>query len=817
MNKKNNLLLIFILVLCFSISPFFAHAEEKDEIENNTQVEEKNEEKLETSEKHMITYVLNGGTCKENECINGEVDDGTVLTKPEDPKLDNHNFVKWCTDENCENEFDFSTEIKDDYTLYAIFEEIKNISLWTDTTSFDYGTASVGFKDNIVKKITIKNTGSKSLTLSISNPTSDGPFASLDFENGKVLAPNEEYEVTLIANPNGNKADTPGEYTGTYVIKGTSEDSEETSVSITAGITIKGPDIKVSYSTHVQNIGWQDYVSNGAQAGTDHKSLRMEAMKIKLENNPYEGNIEYKTHIQDIGWETGFKKNDEMTGTAHRSLRLEAIEVKLTGEVATKYDVYYRVHAQNFGWLGWARNGEQSGTAGYSYRLEAIEIVLVEKDKTFSEYGKTATFYNKKTNTSYTPGKSSSLVSYSTHIQNIGWQHYVSDGATSGTSHQSLRLEGIKIKLVNTPYSGDIEYKTHVQSIGWESKFTKNDQMSGTSRRSLRLEAIMIRLTGTMSELYDVYYRVHVQNLGWLGWARNGEKAGTEGYSFRLEAIEIKVVSKNTTFSEYGQKATYYNGKSGSSYTPNNGDASQGEWKVVNGKTYYIYKDGTKAKYLTKIGGIRYEFSKDGELQHSNVKVVADLSAHNAEHGPINWDLLWSSGEIDELIFRISYSIGMDRQFKNFLAEARRLNIPYSVYIFSTAENESEASTEGKQIVSWYKDLNLNTSMGVFYDLESWYHVSTGHSSNGISVSMYDKIIETFKSELDKAGIKMSVYASKNYAETRFGNYGRSQVGWIAQYASVCQYKGTYRGWQYTSTGSLPGITGNVDLSVFYY
>ena len=53
----------------------------------------------------------------------------------------------------------------------------------------------------------------------------------------------------------------------------------------------------------------------------------------------------------------------------------------------------------------------------------------------------------------------------------------------------------------------------------------------------------------------------------------------------------------------------------------------------------------------------------------------------------------------------------MDKQFKNFLAEARRLNIPYSVYIFSTAENENEASTEGKQIVSWYKDLNLKDKL----------------------------------------------------------------------------------------------------------
>ena len=41
-------------------------------------------------------------------------------------------------------------------------------------------------------------------------------------------------------------------------------------------------------------------------------------------------------------------------------------------------------------------------------------------------------------------------------------------------------------------------------------------------------------------------YRVYVQKLGWLGWARNGESAGTSGYDYRIEAIEVKLVKKNT-------------------------------------------------------------------------------------------------------------------------------------------------------------------------------------------------------------------------------------------------------------------------------
>ena len=148
-----------------------------------------------------------------------------------------------------------------------------------------------------------------------------------------------------------------------------------------------GTEPSIIYQTHVQDVGWQDYVSNGMMSGTQGKSLRLEGIRINLVNKNSSGDIEYRTHIQNIGWESGFKKNNEMSGTSGKSLRLEAIEIKLTGEMAEHYDIYYRVHAQMFGWLGWARNGERAGTAGYSYRLEGIEIKLIPKGETFFGYG----------------------------------------------------------------------------------------------------------------------------------------------------------------------------------------------------------------------------------------------------------------------------------------------------------------------------------------------------------------------------------------------------------------------------------------------
>ena len=234
--------------------------------------------------------------------------------------------------------------------------------------------------------------------------------------------------------------------------------------------------------------------------------------------------------MEGTGWQT-FRKNGVTAGTTGTGKRIEAIKVELTGANKDKYDVYYRVQVESYGWLGWARNGEKCGTEGYGKRVEAINVAIVKKGaKTgLSRSGHFVTQWTGKVN-------------YRTHVQQVGWQNFVSDGAMSGTSGRALRLEGIEIKL-NSDISGGIQYRTHVQRIGWQG-WVSNGAMSGTSGQSLRLEAICIKLTGKAAQTYDVYYRVHVQQFGWLGWAKNGQQSGSAGYSYRLEGIEIRLVKK---------------------------------------------------------------------------------------------------------------------------------------------------------------------------------------------------------------------------------------------------------------------------------
>lgn len=288
-------------------------------------------------------------------------------------------------------------------------------------------------------------------------------------------------------------------------------------------------DKTLTYQTHVQTYGWQSWVSAGEFSGTTGQGKRLEGICIKIQDQEVSGGITYQTHVQTYGWQ-GWKSNGDMAGTSGEGKRLEAIKISLTGDLTKTYDVYYRVHAQTYGWLDWAKNGEASGTAGYGKRLEAIQIVLVAKGDTAPG----------STDRPYVEAQ----VSYRTHVQSYGWLGYVMDGASSGTSGEGKRLEGIQIQNKLTGVSGSIRYRTHVQTYGWENGWKSDNEVSGTSGEGKRLEAIQIELTGDLAKKYDIYYRVHIQTYGWLDWAKNGESAGSEGLGKRLEAIEIVYVKK---------------------------------------------------------------------------------------------------------------------------------------------------------------------------------------------------------------------------------------------------------------------------------
>lgn len=281
---------------------------------------------------------------------------------------------------------------------------------------------------------------------------------------------------------------------------------------------VSADEATIQYSSHVENIGWMDYVKDNETSGTTGKKLQMEALKIKI--NSFNGSIEYSTHVENIGW-MNYVKDNEISGTTGKRYQIEAIKIRLKGEDSDKYDIYYRTHVENIGWTNWVSNDEISGTTGKSLQVEAIQIKLVDKS---DEENRIA-------------------LKYKTYINSSGWQDYVNLGEISGTEGKNKSIDVLNIDLVNlTGYNGDVLYETYNSIDGWTG-YKKQSNDSGSIGK--KIEAVRIKVTDKLEEKYDIYYRTHVQNIGWLGWTKNGNNSGTIGYFYQVEAIQIKMEPKN--------------------------------------------------------------------------------------------------------------------------------------------------------------------------------------------------------------------------------------------------------------------------------
>lgn len=185
-----------------------------------------------------------------------------------------------------------------------------------------------------------------------------------------------------------------------------------------------------------------------------------------------------------------------------------------------------------------------------------------------------------------------------------------------------------------------------------------------------------------------------------------------------------------------------------------------------------------------------------------------DVSEHQ---GVINWDKLL--GKIDYAILRVGYGSDItsqdDKYFKRNADECTRLKIPFGVYLYSYATTVSQAESEAKHTLRLIKGYKLDYP--VYYDLED------GNTTGRESASTIANIAKTFCEILEKNNYFVGIYANTYWFNNKltdkiFNNY----VRWVAEYNKVCNYKGKYHMWQYSSTGRLDGIAGNIDMNYCY-
>lgn len=211
-------------------------------------------------------------------------------------------------------------------------------------------------------------------------------------------------------------------------------------------------------------------------------------------------------------------------------------------------------------------------------------------------------------------------------------------------------------------------------------------------------------------------------------------------------------------------------------------------------------------------------FDASNSLFVQQAKDVIDVSAWQ---GTIDWQAVKNSG-VEGAIIRIAYGWdnGFDNQALRNISECRRLGIPFGVYLYSYAYDANTGAAEGSSLVNLLQKAGVSSSdLGypVYYDLERW--TWTGHEVPN-DPGTYDGIVNAWYGRLQSAGYNnLAVYSYTSYLNTALnsGNI-HSKTRWVAQYGSSMGYTAfptNDRGWQYTSRGSVSGISGTVDLNAF--
>ena len=211
-------------------------------------------------------------------------------------------------------------------------------------------------------------------------------------------------------------------------------------------------------------------------------------------------------------------------------------------------------------------------------------------------------------------------------------------------------------------------------------------------------------------------------------------------------------------------------------------------------------------------------FDYQNNLFVQQAKGVIDVSEWQ---GDIDWAKAKADG-VEGVIIRLGYGEGnnADKKAQRNISECKRLGIPFGIYWYSYADTPALAKEEGADVVSKLKQFGVNPSdlaYPVYYDLEKW--TWEGHKPP-TDPNVYNNIVNNWYSALQSAGYKnLGVYSYTSYLQGPLKHADiYAKTTWVAQYGARMGFDSfptNSRGWQYTSSGKVDGISGNVDMNAF--
>lgn len=181
-----------------------------------------------------------------------------------------------------------------------------------------------------------------------------------------------------------------------------------------------------------------------------------------------------------------------------------------------------------------------------------------------------------------------------------------------------------------------------------------------------------------------------------------------------------------------------------------------------------------------------------------------DVSKHQ---GIIDWKKVKNDG-VEFAIIRIGYGGSApvkDAKFEENYKNARANGLDVGVYIYSYADTLTDAKTEANAVINWLGGRDLE--LPVYFDIEDKKQSVLGNT-------LRTNITKTFCEMIEGAGYWAGIYANKSWLTSKLNmSELNAYTVWVAQWANTNTYKGPYAMWQYTSDGSVNGISGRVDMN----
>lgn len=193
----------------------------------------------------------------------------------------------------------------------------------------------------------------------------------------------------------------------------------------------------------------------------------------------------------------------------------------------------------------------------------------------------------------------------------------------------------------------------------------------------------------------------------------------------------------------------------------------------------------------------------DGILIQGAISRGIDVSYWQQE---IDWNQV-RQDDVEFVMLGTRFRGAVDPYFQANAAGAHAAGIKLGAYIYSYATTVEMAEQEADFVLDLIKDYPI--SYPVAFDAEDSGTLGT------LSPSEVSEIINAFCRKIEDAGYYPMVYANENWLKNKIDLSMIDYDIWVARYNTMYTYSDPSM-WQATSTGSVKGIDGNVDINFLF-